>query len=139
MASAVQVLPIVGMHRNRPGRGRRRGRRWRQQNAVKHGLLARDDVIKTEDQGDFDRMREKVLGELDPAGPVETPLAERIVSLMWRLKRAQRLQNEVFDYLLAGMRMSVRDASIATRPTIHAGTWSSAWGGSWSRICPNPG
>jgi hypothetical protein len=32
---------------------------------------------------------------------VETPLAERIVSLMWRLKRAQRLQNEVFDYFMA--------------------------------------
>jgi len=32
---------------------------------------------------------------------METFLAERIVSLTWRLRRAERLQNEVFDSLLA--------------------------------------
>ena len=109
MASAAQVLANRRNAQKSTGPRTEEGKAVAAQNAVKHGLLARDDVIKTEDQGDFDRMREKVLGELAPAGPVETPLAERIVSLMWRLKRAQRLQNEVFDYLLA------RDADVCAR------------------------
>jgi hypothetical protein len=109
MASEAQVLANRRNAQKSTGPRTEEGKAVAAQNAVKHGLLARDDVIKTEDQGDFDRMREKVLGELDPAGPVETPLAERIVSLMWRLKRAERLQNEVFDYLLA------RDADLCER------------------------
>jgi hypothetical protein len=71
------------------------------QNAVKHGLTARLDVIKGEDQAQFDRHREGMLGELAPVGVRESMLAERVASLSWRLQRAGRLQNEVFDALLA--------------------------------------
>jgi hypothetical protein len=39
--------------------------------------------------------------ELRPAGPMETVPAERIVSLSWRLKRAERMQNEALDCLLS--------------------------------------
>ena len=46
--------------------------------------------------------REQMLGELSPAGSMETVLAERIVSLSWRLKRAERMQDEALDCLLAG-------------------------------------
>jgi hypothetical protein len=71
------------------------------QNAVKHGLSGRADVIKGEDQAQFDLLREQVFAELVPAGAVETILVERVVSLSWRLKRVERMQNEVFDVLLA--------------------------------------
>ena len=71
------------------------------QNAIKHGLLARQNVIMGEDQQEFDLHRGEFLDELAPAGTMETFLAERIVSLTWRLRRAERLQNEVFDSLLA--------------------------------------
>ena len=37
---------------------------------------------------------------LVPAGMVESMLAERIVSLSWRLQRAERMQNEVFDDMI---------------------------------------
>jgi hypothetical protein len=109
MASTAQILANRKNAQKSTGPRTEEGKAVAAQNAVKHGLLARGDVIKTEDQGEFDRMREKVLGELDPVGPVETPLAERIVSLMWRLKRAQRLQNEVFEYLMA------RDADVCAK------------------------
>ena len=69
------------------------------QNAVKHGLLARQAVIVGEDPGEFEFYREQMLGELGPAGPVESVLAERVVGLSWRLRRAERLQNEAFDAL----------------------------------------
>jgi hypothetical protein len=71
------------------------------QNAIRHGLLARQNVVTGEDPQEFDLHRREMLGELRPADPVESVLAEQIVSLSWRLKRAGRLQNEVFDSLLA--------------------------------------
>jgi hypothetical protein len=71
------------------------------QNAIRHGLFARQDVIAGEDPQQYQEHREGLLEEMAPAGRVETILAERIVSLTWRLKRAGTLANELFDYLLA--------------------------------------
>jgi len=71
------------------------------QNAVKHGLLTRRDVISSESQADFDLYRDQLLDELDPASPMESMLAERIVSLSWRLKRVCRIQNQAIDALNA--------------------------------------
>ena len=101
MATEAQVLA------NRRNAGKSTGPRTAEgkaavaQNAVKHGLSARLDVIKGEDQAEFDLHRETMLGELAPVGPMESMLAERVVSLSWRLKRVERIQNEVFDALLA--------------------------------------
>jgi hypothetical protein len=70
------------------------------QNAVKHGLSAQCDVIRGEDQEEFKLYRQELFWELNPAGTMQSRLTERIVSLAWRLRRAERLQNEVFDALL---------------------------------------
>ncbi len=67
------------------------------QNALKHGLSARHDVITSESQADFDLHRDALLAELHPQGPMESILADRIVSLSWRLKRADLIQNQAFD------------------------------------------
>jgi hypothetical protein len=69
------------------------------QNAVRHGLLAQEVVIKGEDPEEFELYRDGRLAELAPAGPMEFMLAERIVSLSWRLRRAERLQTAAFDKL----------------------------------------
>jgi hypothetical protein len=69
------------------------------QNALKHGLLAREAVIRGEDPGEFEFYRDRMLGELAPVGMTESALAERAVGLSWRLRRAERVQNEVFDTL----------------------------------------
>ncbi len=71
------------------------------QNAVKHGLLATHVVISSESQAEFDLYRRQLLDELTPASPMESMLAERIVSLSWRLKRARRIQNQTIDALNA--------------------------------------
>jgi len=71
------------------------------QNAVKHGLLAQADVIRGEDREEFELYREELFWELNPVGTMESRLAERIVSLAWRLRRAERIHNEAFDALLA--------------------------------------
>ena len=67
------------------------------QNAVKHGLCAAEAVIKGENQADFEAFRDELLAELAPVGIVESILAERAVSLSWRLQRAERIQNQAID------------------------------------------
>lgn len=69
------------------------------QNAVKHGLTAGKTVISSENQADFDLYRDRMLAELTPDSPVQTMLAERIVSLSWRLRRAINIQNQTIDAL----------------------------------------
>jgi len=69
------------------------------QNAVQHGLSTRQTIISSESQADFDLYRERILAELVPASPMESMLAERIVALSWRLKRAGRIQNQTIDAL----------------------------------------
>ncbi len=71
------------------------------QNAVQHGLSTRQTIISSESQADFDLYRERMLSELAPASPMESMLAERIVTLSWRLKRAGRIQNQTIDALNA--------------------------------------
>ena len=67
------------------------------QNAVRHGLLAKEVVVKGEDPGEFEFYREQMLAELAPAGQMESMLAHRIVGLSWRLRRAERLQATAYD------------------------------------------
>ena len=69
------------------------------QNAVTHGLLAREGVLRGEDWEEFQRHREMLLEELRPAGALEVILAARIVDLTWRLHRAAQDQNETFGAL----------------------------------------
>ena len=70
------------------------------QNAVKHGLFAHEAVIHGESQADFDLHREAFLAEYRPAGPTESMLAERIISLSWRLHRAERMESQAIDDLI---------------------------------------
>ncbi|MEN6577240.1 MAG: hypothetical protein ABFD90_12925 [Phycisphaerales bacterium] len=75
------------------------GKKRASRNAIKHGLLAREAVIAGEDPAEFELYREGMLQELAPAGMVEAMLAERVVGLSWRLRRAERLQNAAFAAL----------------------------------------
>jgi len=71
------------------------------QNSVSHGLSASNNVISSESQADFDLHRAKILDELAPESPMESILADRIVTLSWRLKRVGRFQNQSIDTLHA--------------------------------------
>jgi len=70
------------------------------QNAVKHGLFAQS-VIKGENQADYEAFHDKMVAEMKPVGPMEILLAERIVSLWWRLERAEGIQNQAIDVIIA--------------------------------------
>jgi len=101
MATEAQVLANRSNAQKSTGPRTVEGKQKVSQNAVKHGLLAQQAVIYGEDPEVFERHREAMLDELAPVGVMESTLAQRIVGLSWRLKRAERVQNEAFDYLLA--------------------------------------
>jgi hypothetical protein len=69
------------------------------QNAVKHGLLARTAVLHGEDWEEYTCFSEELLDELYPDGVMEQELANRVVDLSWRLRRAALSQNAIFEAL----------------------------------------
>jgi len=101
------------------------GKERASQNAVKHGLLAREAVIQGEDPEEFERYREQMLESLAPAGAVEAMLAERVVGLSWRLRRAERLQNAAFAAL--------DDAEPAPLLDARLEEWKQLKGSEWDR------
>ncbi|MEN6338009.1 MAG: hypothetical protein ABFE01_27455 [Phycisphaerales bacterium] len=96
MASVAQIEANRSNAQKSTGPRTVQGKATASHNAVKHGLLAEQVVIHGEDPAEFDLYREGMLAELAPEGAVEMMLAERAVSLAWRLRRAERLQSAVF-------------------------------------------
>ncbi|MGE5294638.1 MAG: hypothetical protein ACM3VT_07405 [Solirubrobacterales bacterium] len=96
MASVAQIQANRSNAQKSTGPRTAEGKATASHNAVKHGLLAEQVVIHGEDPAEFDLYREGMLAELGPEGTVEEMLAERAVSLAWRLRRAERLQSAVF-------------------------------------------
>jgi hypothetical protein len=101
MTSAAQVEANRANAQKSTGPRTAQGKAVAAQNAVKHGLLAKEVVVKGEDPAEFECYREQMLAELAPAGQMESMLAHRIVGLSWRLRRAERLQAAAFDKLEA--------------------------------------
>ncbi len=75
------------------------GKEKASQNSLKHGLFARETVIRGEDEREFEIYRDDLLDQLIPGSPVEEMLADRIVGLSWRLKRAVDDQTDAFAAL----------------------------------------
>ena len=90
-------------------------------NALRHGLAAaRAVVLPDEDADAYERLRQGVIADLDPAGALQEALAQRIVVLLWRLDRAARLEAELFVHgRLAVQRKEV--AASAVRESAAAG------------------
>ncbi len=97
MATQAQILANRRNASKSTGPKTAEGKSTSAKNATKHGLFARYDVVISEDQADYDALRESLLNELAPEGTMEHLLAERIVSLVWRIRRAARMQNELID------------------------------------------
>ena len=97
MTSQAQILANRRNAQQSTGPRTAEGKAVSAQNATKHGLFAQKNVVISENHAEFDALRDEMLADLAPVGAMEAILAERIVSLTWRLKRAQRMQDEVID------------------------------------------
>ncbi len=76
----------------------RTGKAESKMNAMKHGLLAAEFVVRGEDPAEFTRILESLIDEFQPQGPLEEQLVERIAACMWRLRRLYRIEAGILTY-----------------------------------------
>ena len=76
----------------------RTGKAESKMNAMKHGLLAADLVVRDEDPVEFARVLESLVDELQPQGSLEEQLVERVAVCMWRLRRLYRVEAGIFNF-----------------------------------------
>ena len=94
MATKAQITANRANSQKSTGPRTAEGKRKVSQNARKHGLFASPKVIRGEDQGQFEKYRKDMLSEMRPVGTGESMLAERVVNLSWRLRRAEVMQDQ---------------------------------------------
>ena len=73
------------------------GKKASSRNALKHGLTARELVIRPEDQPAFAELHAAYLAELQPQGILETEMFNAIVHAAWNLRRVRLLEAALFD------------------------------------------
>ena len=100
MATKAQILANRRNARKSTGPRTPYGKALASQNALKHGLSARRNVLPSESRAEYDLHTRRILDEIAPASPIEAILADRVISLSWRLKRAVRIQNQAIEALL---------------------------------------
>jgi len=75
------------------------GKSFSSVNAVKHGLRSRQVVIDGESQAEFDDFRQLIIDHYSPSGPIEASLVDRVAVCLWRLRRTETIEAQVFDNL----------------------------------------
>jgi hypothetical protein len=74
-----------------------RGKAVSSRNAEKHGLLSNTPVLDIEDPADWDEHLRGILESLEPEGYLETVLAHRIATQLWRIARVIRYETEMIS------------------------------------------
>lgn len=72
-------------------------------NALKHGLLSREVLLPEEDAQAFARLGRRLGEALDPVGELELVLADRILGLLWRLRRLGKIEAGILAWQRVGV------------------------------------
>ena len=73
-------------------------------NALKHGLLARDAVLPSEDPAEFDRQLRELENDLRPENSLEFELVRQIADAQWRMRRLVRIETAFLSATVDGQR-----------------------------------
>src|SRR6476661_3348134 len=66
-------------------------------NSRKHGLTAKMLIIVGENADDFDQFRAELMDEHNPQSASECELVERLVGILWRLRRVPFFEAAIMD------------------------------------------
>ena len=66
-------------------------------NSMKHGLLSERVLLADEDRLEFESLQTELRACLNPEGPLESALVERIGFNLWRLRRAAHAEAGIFS------------------------------------------
>ncbi|MGB7062819.1 MAG: hypothetical protein WBF13_10780 [Candidatus Zixiibacteriota bacterium] len=62
-------------------------------NALKHGILSQEVLIEGEKKKDLEELGKRLRQQLAPQGELEVILVDRIISSIWRLRRALKVES----------------------------------------------
>jgi hypothetical protein len=74
-------------------------KRGRKSGTLNHGLVGATALLPSENERLYIEYRDRLSSSLKPVGAMEEELVERVVSLMWRLRRVSRLESEILGEL----------------------------------------
>ncbi len=66
-------------------------------NAIKHGLLSKEVLMKDEDESSLMEIGKQLRTELRPETELELILVDRITANVWRLRRVMQMEREVME------------------------------------------
>lgn len=101
MASEYQIAANRFNARTSKGPKTADGKALSSRNAMTHGLSAAGGLLAGESPEEFSEMRTRVIDELAPESPVESELADRIVSILWRLRRIPAFEVAILAWVQA--------------------------------------
>lgn len=67
-------------------------------NALKHGLLSSEVLLKGEDKDNLVKLSNQIRESLQPVGEIEQLLTDRIITNFWRLKRAMGVERSTMEW-----------------------------------------
>lgn len=67
------------------------------QNALKHGLLSQNLIVRAETRAELETFSQRLYTTLCPQGMMEELLVEKIVNAAWRLRRVTAVEQEIFN------------------------------------------
>lgn len=67
-------------------------------NAIKHGLLTKEVLVEGEEKENLAELKETITEALDPIGPMEHLLVDRIIANVWRLRRALQIETKTMEW-----------------------------------------
>jgi hypothetical protein len=100
MATEKQIQANRNNAKQSTGPRTEQGKSRASQNALKHGLLARDTVIVGEDPAGYEAQLAALEADIQPQGTLEHELVRQIADAQWRMQRLARLEAA---YLNAGL------------------------------------
>jgi hypothetical protein len=98
MASAQQIAANRMNAQHSTGPRTSEGRNRSSLNALTHGLFASEALMPLEDADSFQDLVASLTGQLKPVGAIEEHLVDRLISIVWRLRRILRLEAEVLTH-----------------------------------------
>ncbi len=116
------AVPLQLLHktkrRRKTGPKTRKGRAAVGRNAIKHGIMVpHPGIIEgMESEEEYDRHVGGIVANLAPEGALEEELAERIASLLWRLRRVTRYESAAINYHVHSTRSDLRTADLYLAP-----------------------
>ena len=113
MATAAQITANQINANKSTGPKTPEGKAAAARNSTKHGLSGAFIVLPHEDQDKFDTLVACLRDEFRPANEHQSFLVEQMAQARWRLARARRLENAMFEQMLSGVIPNEPDQRIA--------------------------